>query len=125
MGFYWLMLGPCTLADSLHAGSLRWWLSGQCQQHASCLVQLATSQMHAVCCMLCGNDVCWHLRLLCRDVAKAGGKLPEGWTVRLGNKQPTGYFKDKVYTEAGTGVGAQEQQGARLQFDGPEPECCS
>lgn len=54
---------------------------------------------------------CWHLLLLCRDVAKAGGKLSEGWTVRLGNKQPAGYFKDKVYKEAGTG-GAQEQQGA-------------
>lgn len=39
----------------------------------------------------------------CRDVAKAGGELPEGWTVQLSSKQETGYYRSKIYTEPGSG----------------------
>lgn len=54
---------------------------------------------------LCLCDVC---SLACcavanREVEKAGGKLPDGWTVQLGNKQPSGYYKGNIFKEASTG----------------------
>jgi hypothetical protein len=46
----------------------------------------------------------------CREVAKAGHQLAEGWTVRLSNKQATGYYRSKTYIEpGGTGMGVMLQ----------------